>query len=404
MALALSPPHKAWGVERHGLSLVVMEDEALHSPSRKHDGEAEEDPRFLTEQILTYIGNKRALLPMIGEALRVVQGELGHPKLKLFDVFAGSGVVSRFFKRFASSLFVNDLEAYSTICNSCYLTNRSTVDVRELEANLVKLKQRIDEHWHSGFITELYAPKDDQNIRKGERVFYTVRNAQYIDTARQEIALLPSEMQKYFLAPLLYGASVHNNTSGVFKGFYKNKEGIGQYGGTGRNALTRILGNIELQMPVFSNFECDVVLTQKDALQTAFDMQEEVDLAYLDPPYNQHPYGSNYFMLNLILSYQRPECISSVSGIPPGWNHSPYNRRDKALEALTSLIDNLRAKFILLSYNSEGFVHYKELMTVLSSLGEVKVMSANYNTFRASRNLRARNIHVKEFLFLLKKR
>ena len=391
-------------MERHGLSLVVMEDEALHSPSRKHDGEAEENPRFLTEQILTYIGNKRTLLPMIGEALRVVQGELGHPKLKLFDVFAGSGVVSRFFKKSAHCLFVNDLEAYSTICNSCYLTNRSTVDVRELEANLGELKQRIEGNLHSGFITELYAPKDEQNIQKGERVFYTVRNAQFIDTARQEIALLPADIQKFFLAPLLYGASVHNNTSGVFKGFYKNKEGIGQYGGTGRNALTRILGNIELQLPVFSNFECNVVVTQKDALHAALEMPQEVDLAYLDPPYNQHPYGSNYFMLNLILDYQRPEGISSVSGIPPGWNHSPYNRRDKALEALTSLIDNLRAKYILLSYNSEGFVHYKELMTALSSLGEVKVMSANYNTFRGSRNLRDRDIHVKEFLFLLKKR
>ena len=380
-----------------------MEDKALHSPIYQQNGESGENPRFLTEQILTYIGNKRTLLPMIGEALSVVQRELGRRKLTLFDVFAGSGVVSRFFKRFAKRLFVNDLEAYSTACNSCYLTNRSAVDEQELEAILEQLKQRIAENWHSGFITELYAPKDDSNIQRGERVFYTVRNAQYIDTARQEIALLSSEMQLFFLAPLIYGASVHNNTSGVFKGFYKNEEGIGQYGGAGRNALSRILGKIELQLPVFSNFECDVVITQKDASQAALDMQEEVDLAYLDPPYNQHPYGSNYFMLNLILNYQRPEDISSVSGIPPGWNHSPYNQRSKAQETLFRLIDHLRAKYILLSYNSDGFVHYKELVKTLSSLGELRVMSTDYNTFRGSRNLNERDIHVKEYLFLLRK-
>ena len=375
----------------------------MHSPSREQDGEAEENPRFLTEQILTYIGNKRTLLPMIGEALCIVQRELNHRKLTLFDVFAGSGVVSRFFKRFANRLFVNDLEAYSTVFNRCYLTNRSAVDERELEANLSNLKQRIEANWHGGFITELYAPRDDQNIQKGERVFFTVRNAQYIDTARQEIALLPGEMQKYFLAPLLYGASVHNNTSGVFKGFYKNKEGIGQYGGSGRNALTRILGNIELQLPVFSNFECDVVITQKDALQAAVEMPEEVDLAYLDPPYNQHPYGSNYFMLNLILNYQRPEVISSVSGIPAKWNHSQFNQHAQAQETLFRLVDNLRAKYILISYNSEGFVKYDDFVSHLTALGELKVLSRQYNTFKGSRNLNERDIHVKEYLFLLKR-
>ena len=380
-----------------------MEEEASHSTFSKQNGEIGENPRFLTEQILTYIGNKRALLPMIGKAVSIVQNEQDRRKLSLFDVFSGSGVVSRFFKQFAHRLFVNDLEAYSTLCNSCYLTNRSAVNELELASMLLELKRRIQENWHSGFITELYAPKDEQNIQKGERVFYTRRNAQYIDTARQEIALLPSEMQKFFLAPLIYGASVHNNTSGVFKGFYKNKEGIGQYGGTGRNALTRILGNIELQLPIFSNFECDVVITQQDALQAALDMQEEVDLAYLDPPYNQHPYGSNYFMLNLILNYQRPDGISSVSGIPPGWKHSPYNQRQEAQSTLFKLVDSLKAQYIFISYNSEGFVQFDDFVQYLSSLGKLRVMSTDYNTFRGSRNLNERDIHVKEYLFLLKK-
>ncbi len=381
----------------------IMEDEASHSPLSEQKRDAEENPRFLSEQIITYLGNKRSLLPLIGKAVRIVQEELKRQKLSFFDVFSGSGVVSRFFKQFASFLYVNDLETYSALCNQCYLTNKSTIDEHELKTRLEDLKRRIQENWHSGFITELYAPKDEQNIQKGERVFYTRRNAQYIDTARQEIALLPEKIQIFFLAPLIYGASVHNNTSGVFKGFYKNKEGIGQYGGTGRNALTRILGNIELQLPVFSNFECDVVITQKDALQAALEMPQEVDLAYLDPPYNQHPYGSNYFMLNLILNYQRPDGISSVSGIPPGWNHSPYNQKINAQETLFNLIESLRAKYILLSYNSEGFVHYEELVKHLASLGELKVMSVDYNAFRGSRNLNERDLHVKEYLFLLKK-
>ena len=166
----------------------------------------------------------------------------------------------------------------------------------------------------------------------------------------------------------------------------------------------RILGNIELQMPVFSRYECDVEVFQKDAQQASEEMPEEVDLAYLDPPYNQHPYGSNYFMLNLILNYQRPISFSRVSGIPNNWNHSPYNRRKDAQEALFRLVDSLRAKFILVSYNSEGFVGYDDFVEYLSKLGKVMTMSTDYNTFRGCRNLSGRDIHVKEYLFLLERK
>ncbi len=362
-----------------------------------------EDPAFLKEQIITYLGNKRNLLGFIGKALRIVRSGLDKDKLSIFDVFSGSGVVSRYFKRYAERLYVNDLEAYSCAANECYLSNKSAVDLEQLQQFLQQLKTRIADNLRPGFITQLYAPKDDASIQRGERVFYTTRNAMYIDTARQEINALPADMRKYFLAPLLYSASVHTNTAGVFKGFYKNRDGIGQFGGAGRNALTRILGDIELMMPVFSRFECDFRISQKDATQAALDMPEAVDLAYLDPPYNQHPYGSNYFMLNLILDYKQPQRISSVSGIPSGWKHSKYNRRMDARKTLFDLIETLRAKYILISYNSEGFIEYQDFVNYLSSLGKLKTMSTGYNTFRGSRNLRERDIHVKEHLFLLKR-
>ena len=44
-----------------------------------------------------------------------------------------------------------------------------------------------------------------------------------IDTIRKAIDSVPESYKKFFLAPLLYEASVHTNTSGVFKGFYKDK-------------------------------------------------------------------------------------------------------------------------------------------------------------------------------------
>lgn len=362
-----------------------------------------ENERYLTDQIITYIGNKRSLLEFIGKGVKIAKNRLGKNKLSCFDVFAGSGIVSRYLKQFSSSLYTNDREAYSKLINECYLTNRSEVDFSYLSKVLIDIKKSIKKEWHAGFISDMYSPKDENNITKDDRVFYTRRNAIYIDTARAIITTLPDDIQKYFLAPLLYGASVHNNTSGVFKGFYKNKDGIGQFGGTGKNALTRILGNIELELPILSNFECDFQVMQMDA-NAAVSNIPEIDFAYMDPPYNQHPYGSNYFMLNLILNNKPPASYSKVSGIPEDWNRSPYNKRNFAQNELFSVIKNCPAKFILISYNSEGFVQYNDFIDVLTSLGKVTSLETDYNTFRGCRNLRDRSIIVKEYLFLLERK
>jgi adenine-specific DNA-methyltransferase len=205
------------------------------------------------------------------------------------------------------------------------------------------------------------------------------------------------------LAPLLSEASIHANTSGVYKGFYKNKEtGIGQFGGSNQDALCRITGNIQLPFPLFSNFDADIMVCNSDSNEIIKTLPE-VDLAYLDPPYNQHPYGSNYFMLNLIVDYQYPQNMSKISGIPDNWNRSDYNKENYAYSALSNLVSNIKAKYVLISFNSEGFIKLEEMKTMLNKIGKVDVLETKYNTFRASRNLNNRDIHVKEYLYLLEK-
>jgi adenine-specific DNA-methyltransferase len=70
---------------------------------------------------------------------------------------------------------------------------------------------------------------------------------------------------------------------------------------------------------------------------------------------------------------------------------------------LNELVDSCKAKFLLLSFNSEGFVKKQRLEEILARLGRVEVLETSYNTFRGSRNLSGRPIHVKEYLFLLEK-
>ncbi len=360
-----------------------------------------ENEMFLTSQIITYIGNKRSLLGFIGDAVAIVKKNLKKEKLDVVDIFSGSGIVSRYMKQHSSKIIANDLEDYSYVLNKCYLSNKNDIDMDELISWYNYLKENLDGELNDGIISEMYAPKDINNIKLGERCFYTTRNAKYIDTARQLIENVPERYRIYFLAPLLTEASVKNNTSGVFKGFYKNsKTGIGQFGGNDENALSRIKRDIDLPFPVFSNYNCDVEVYKEDANELVKKL-DLVDLIYMDPPYNQHPYGSNYFMLNLIDKYEIPKEISKVSGIPKDWNRSKFNQSREALKTFENLCKNAKAKYLLISFNNEGFIKKEEMINMLSKIGKVTIMEKKYNTFRGSRNLNNRDIHVKEFLYLV---
>lgn len=361
-----------------------------------------ESEDYLTKQLVTYLGNKRALLPFLDGAIGAVRRRLGRGKLRVADLFAGSGVVSRYLKQYASYLLSNDLEAYAEVIARCYLANASEVDWSALRQAYAAVLEAIERDWAPGPITAAYAPKDEAAITPEDRVFYTRRNAIYLDTARRALDAVRPTLRDLLLAPLLAEASVHNNTSGVFKGFYKNRQGIGCYGGEGRNALPRILGDIHLRLPILSNFECETDVRRSDANALAKAMPA-VDLAYLDPPYNQHPYGSNYFMLNLLATGKPPAAVSRVSGIPTDWNRSRYNKRAEAQDALFTLIRDCPATHILISYNSEGFIPHEVFMSELSRQGTVTPFATEYTTFRGCRNLASRPLKLTEYLFLLEK-
>lgn len=360
-----------------------------------------ENKNFLTDQIITYIGNKRKLLNDINLEVEHILKELGIQKGKLCDLFSGSGVVARSLKKYSNVLYVNDLEKYSCIINDCYLTNKDEFDEITYNTYLDKI---LDFPEVEGIITKNYAPEDDNDIKYGERAFYTHDNAVIIDTIRTAIdEYVPDEYKKFYLAPLLYGASIHTNTSGIFKGFYKSKEtGIGKFGGDGENSLSRICGKISLKKPIFSNYDCNKIILNGDANTVARTLKN-LDITYLDPPYNQHPYSSNYFMLNTIIENKIGDNLSKVSGIPEDWNKSSYNRKNSALKSFEDLISNLDSKYMIISYNNEGIISYDDMCNMLSKYGTVEINNIEYNAFKGSRNLNGRDKHTIEYLFVLKK-
>lgn len=362
---------------------------------------AYEDNNFLSQQLISYLGNKRNLFDLIRRGIYKIQKKLNRKKIICFDGFSGSGAVSRLLKAYSRELYVNDLEVYSNIINKCYLYNKKNIDEEKIREKIEYLNSnKLTDQFGRGFIEELYAPEYDNNIKINERVFYTNTNARIIDNIRR---MVDKEKNNYFyIAPLLFKASVHANTAGVFKGFYKSSfTKIGKFGGNNEDCLDRIKKEIILPFPVFSRYECPVFIYQKNTNFLIEDIPE-VDVAYYDPPYNKHPYGSNYFMLNLIAEYIPPANISKVSGIPTVWNKSEYNSSD-AYKSLCDLIYKTKSKFIILSYNNEGIISIDDIRNILEKEGNVEVINKSYTTYRASRNLKNRAVRVKEYLFILEK-
>ena len=100
----------------------------------------------------------------------------------------------------------------------------------------------------------------------------------------------------FLLAQILVKSSVHNNTNGQFSAFYKNGE-IGAYGGKNKVDTKRITTPIKLMEPIFHKNNTKIHISQMDTNEWIKRIPE-LDVVYIDPPYNKHPYSIYYFMLD----------------------------------------------------------------------------------------------------------
>lgn len=151
--------------------------DALHlfSPNNGCDHLIDFRSKYFVSHLITYIGNKRKLLPFLNTAFSDIKKKLGKSKITSFDGFAGSGVISRLLKYHSSLVISNDLEKYSETINKAYLSNKSNIDINGLNEAISYLNNhKLEKTKSDYFISNNYAPKDDKNIKEGERVFYTV--------------------------------------------------------------------------------------------------------------------------------------------------------------------------------------------------------------------------------------
>uniref|UniRef100_A0A6C0JX66 site-specific DNA-methyltransferase (adenine-specific) n=1 Tax=viral metagenome TaxID=1070528 RepID=A0A6C0JX66_9ZZZZ len=361
---------------------------------------------FVFQTMLTCIGNKRKLVGHIYDIVETIRQRLGKEKLCIMDGFTGSGVVARALVPLCHTMITNDLENYSYLMSRCFLNTPTNVQQSRIAHHITYMNNMAisGPYFEYGIISKLYAPKNTNDVKIGERCFYTRENALIIDTLRKYIAdCVEPDLQTYCLVPLLIKASIHTNTAGVFKGFYKDGE-LGCFGGSGRNALSRIMKPISLDMPIWSKESYNGLCYNRNINEIidTVEVSGQFDVLYLDPPYNQHPYGSNYFMLNVIAKNEEPEKISKVSGIPTDWNKSAYNSKATAIRDMEHLLRTGLSKshYIVLSYNDEGIITTEDWAKIFEPYA-VEKREILYDTFKGSRNLKDRSNKVVEIMYII---
>jgi adenine-specific DNA-methyltransferase len=374
---------------------------------------------YLTRQLIAYIGNKRRLLPLLLRIFRRL--EQRRPIRTFTDPFSGSGAVARLGRALGWQVLAGDIEEYARVLGSAYLSIAPS-DAEELFGSHGGLTALIDHlNTLSGepqepYISRHYAPASlkEADYRR-ERLFYTPANARFVDRVREEIERIYPEAQAaassvqrrakdLLLALLIYEAATHVNTSGVFKACHKG------FGGHGGDALTRITEAMQLEYPVLSEGDAGCRAEKDDAARML--SGRPADLCYLDPPYNCHQYGSNYHLLNTIALWDKPAVnnarrpsgeLAAKAAIRPDWTatRSTFCSRGSAPESLREVLEAADARWLVLSYNSEGIIPFAELYELLSEYGAVEIETWDYTTYRGGRQSISRKTHNQEFQLLL---
>ena len=378
------------------------------------------EEEYFTKQILTYMGNKRTFLHQIDDIISFIKTTLGEKNIDIAEGFTGSGIVSRLFKNRIMSdesqeyktLYVNDMSGYSETLSKCYLTSTKDLcwsDYETIGLHFKKLKKFLSTKQNpQPFISKHWAPKNDNNIKEGERAYYTHKNACNIDKIMFYIKNHVEEKYRaLLLGPLLVQCSIHNNTNGQFSAYYKNEEKTkGMYGGKGLCDLKRITGEILPMMPVLTEHKANIHISKMDANKWIKTIPK-VDLVYYDPPYNKHPYNIYYFLLDIINDWNTNlDVPNTYRGQPKDWERSSYCSLKNAKKSFEDLIKNTKSNFILVSYNNKGIIPLDELDKILEKYGKltkIPIEHKVYNKFIgiAAKKRKKQNKKIEEFLWLL---
>lgn len=335
---------------------------------------------------MRYIGNKESMVEEIDSFIesRVESEE----SLTLFDAFCGTGAVSDRLKN-KFNLVINDNLKWATVYTAGRLY-ASSCHFERLGFDPFAFLNQSDEKVQ-GFIYKNYAPTESS------RMYFTPENAARIDYFRKQIEewhknkLLSEAEYMLLLASLVESVSRVSNTAGVYGAFLKKWDG-------------RALKPIEFIKPAYNACDSLNIKIYNDKTENIIS-DVKCDILYLDPPYTQNQYGTQYHLLETLILNDHPS-VSKVTGSRPVMPmRSDWSKEYKAHILLDKIIANTTARYIVMSYNNDGLMSKEYIEAVMKRYGKPETYCCKKISYKKYQNWKSQN-HKEhfEYLFFVEKK
>lgn len=311
-----------------------------------------------------YLGNKFKLLPFIKD---VVDKECNNIET-VADIFAGTGAVASAF--FDKKLITNDIMYSNYICHVAWFKKEKFSEI--------KVKNIIMKYNNLSVITDNYMSENFADT------YFSLDDCRKIGYIREDIEKkynnkeINSKERALLVTSLLYAMDKIANTCGHYDAYRKN----GIYN-----------KHLEMTFPEI-NVECNNnnMCYNKDTNILVNDI--EADLVYIDPPYNSRQYCDAYHLLENVAKWEKPKVFGVAKKMDRTNLKSEYCTQ-RATKTFEDLINNIKARYILLSYNnmekkgdsrSNAKISDEDIIRILKKKGNVKIFSEKHKAFNAGKS------------------
>lgn len=342
------------------------------------------------DDIMRFIGSKGLLLEEI-EAL--LDSKVDGTENTFVDLFGGANVVGRYFKK-NYEIISNDI-LYFSYCNAlATIENNNKLKFKKLNIDPFEYlmnQTNVDNYSGDLYYTNAYTPLHDNKT-----MYFSVENGKRIDFIRHTIEEWASSKkinkyeEAYLISSLMEAISLISNTTGTYGAYLKHWD----------NRALKPLNLVPL--PILNNSK-----SNRSYNKNANDLIHniEADIVYIDTPYNNRQYASNYHVLENIALHKKPE-LKGVTKIFDWSNkRSKYSMKRKALAAMEDLISSVNAKHIIISYNDEGIIDFEDMKDTLMENaydGNVDIVTIPYKKYQSK--IPSNKEKLNEYLFYINKK
>lgn len=307
---------------------------------------------------IEYLGSKRQFVPLIADIVEQLR-----PRCTVLDLCSGTSRVGAALKRRQHRVLANDYLACGEMIARCYVEADGTSEQLRRARLLIDEFNRLPPS--AGYFTEVCEKSRYLQPKNGARV----------DAIREEIERkdVDPELRAIVLVSLMEAADRVDSTTGVQMAYLKQW-------------APRASNDLELRLPEIAP-RAEAGKGRAHCMDAAEAVEVlEADIAYPDPPYNQHSYLGNYHVWESLVLWDKPEHYGvACKRVDCRERKSDFNSKKRFRAAWERIVDQVRARHLIVSFSDEGFIGAGEMEEILARRGEVRVIESDYRRYVGAR-------------------